>query len=85
MYRILLSTDSRPGYRYQNRELDLELFARIVSGEWVEAEQAIQDTISIETIYYTGVWNPDAGQYINNLSQDQVVAAFESWSREMYP
>jgi hypothetical protein len=85
MYRLLLSTDSQPNIGHQNKDLDSATFERIASGEWVEADANAQDRLSIETVYYAGVWNPDAACYVNDLSQDQMADARASYAREVYP
>ena len=85
MYRILLSTDSRADIGYQNRDLDLTTFERIGTGVWVEGDAEAQARLSIETVYYTAVWNPDAECFVNDLSKDQIAAAYASYAREVYP
>ena len=85
MYRLLLSTDSQPSIGYQNRDLDQATFQRIASGEWVIGDDQAQARLSIETVYYTAVWNPDSECYVNDLSQDQIAAAYASYAREVYP
>jgi hypothetical protein len=85
MYRLLLSSDCQANVGYQNRDLDESTFQRIVTGEWVEGDAEAQDRLSIETVYYAGVWNPDAVCYVNDLSQDQIAAAYASYAREVYP
>ena len=85
MYRILLSTDSRADIGYQNRDLDLTTFERIGTGVWVEGDAEAQARLSIETVYYTAVWNPDAECFVNDLAQDQIAAAYASYAREVYP
>jgi hypothetical protein len=85
MYRLLLSTDYQPNVGYQNRNLDEATFERIASGEWVEGDGEAQARLSIETVYYAGVWNPDAMCYVNDLAQDQIADAYASYAREVYP
>ena len=85
MYRLLLSTDSQPDIGYQNRDLDLTTFERIATGAWVEGDAEAQARLSIETVYYTAVWNPDSECFVNDLSQDQIAAAYASYAREVYP
>jgi hypothetical protein len=85
MYRLLLSSDAQPDIGYQNRNLDQPTFERIASGDRVEADTEAQDRLSIETVYYTGVWNPDTMCFVNDLSQDQIAAAYASYAREVYP
>ena len=85
MFRLLLSTDSQPDIGYQNRDLDQATFERIASGVRVEGDDEAQDRISIETVYYTAVWNPDSECFVNDLAQDQIAAAYASYAREIYP
>ena len=85
MYRLLLSSDYQANVGYQNRDLDETTFQRIASGEWVEGDQEAQARLSIETVYYTAVWNPDTNCYVNDLAQDQIAAAYASYAREVYP
>ena len=85
MYRILLSTDSQAAIGYENRDLDLTTFESIGTGVWVEGDAEAQARLSIETVYYTAVWNPDAECFVNDLSQDQIAAAYASYAREVYP
>lgn len=85
MFRLLLSTDSQPDIGYQNKDLDQATFERIATGVWVIGDAEAQDRISIETVYYTAVWNPDSECFVNDLSQDQIAAAYASYAREVYP
>ena len=85
MYRILLSTDSQAAIGYQNRDLDQTTFESIVTGAWVEGNAEAQARLSIETVYYTAVWNPDTESFVNDLAQDQIAAAYASYAREVYP
>lgn len=85
MYRLRLSTDSQPNIGHQNKDLDQDTFQRIVQGQWIEADAEAQDRLSIEIVYYTGVWNPDSNQWVADLAQDQISSAYESWFREIYP
>lgn len=70
---------------YQVRDLDQETFASIATGVLVRADQEAQARHSDQLTVYTAVWNPDANEYVNNLAQEQVTAAFESWAREQLP
>jgi hypothetical protein len=85
MYRLLLSTDSQLNIGHQCKDLDLETFQRIVTGQRVEGDVEAQARLSIETVYYTGVWNPDTDSYANDLAQDQITAAYTNYAREVYP
>ena len=85
MFRLLLSTDSQPDIGYQNRDLDLTTFELIATGVRVEGDAEAQARLSIETVYYTAVWNPDSECFVNDLSQDQIAAAYASYAREVYP
>lgn len=85
MFRIQLSTASQPDFGYHSTDLDQVTFGRIVTGQPVLAQGEGQDRISIEDVYYCAIWNPDVCEYVNNLTPDQVPAAYVAYAREIYP
>lgn len=70
---------------YQLRDLDLTTFASIVTGGLVRVDAEEQARHPDSLVVYTGVWDPEANQYVNDLPEDLVASAYESWYREDLP
>jgi hypothetical protein len=91
VYRIQICVEdhSMTGAR-QDRELDLELFTAIVTGQHPQGDGDAHNRDSSQhggqnrTCYYHAVWNPETMTWISNVQPELVADLYNTCAREAF-
>ena len=87
--QICLEDHSLFGAR-QDRELDLELFTAIVTGQHPQGDGDAHTRDSSlhggqnRTCYYHAIWNPDTESWITNVAPELVADLYNTCAREAF-
>lgn len=90
VYRIHICLEDHTIVGRQDRELDLDLFTAIVTGQHPQGDGQAHNRDSSEhgglnrTCYYHAVYNPETNEWVGNATQDQVTGLYAQCAREMF-
>jgi len=89
-HRLKVGTQSGIECGYQWRDIDLELFTSIATGDGplgdTDAQSrdssAINAVAANRTMYYLGVWDQDSNEYTNTVLDEDAENCFTQWAQE---
>jgi len=90
MYRISICVDNHEVVGRQDRELDLELFTAIVTGQHPQGDGDAHTRDSSmhggqnRTCRYHAVWNPVAWAWITNVQPEDVATLYSQCAQERF-
>lgn len=88
-YRLQITTDSGEEKGYQWRELDIDLFTQIITGQRPigDADAQSRDSTQVDTagenrpMYYSAIWSDSAG-WINSATAMQASEYYNTLGQE---
>jgi hypothetical protein len=90
MYRIQICVEDGTVVGRQDRELDLELFTEIITGQRPQGNGPAHNRDSSEhggqnrTCYYHSIWNPTVNAWIANVLPEDAVTLYTQCAQESF-
>ncbi len=90
MYRVNVCVEDGTVVGRQDRELDLELFTAIITGQRPQGDGDAHSRDSSQhggqnrTCYYHSIWNPAVSAWISNVQPEDVATLYTQCAQESF-